>query len=121
MKKKLLYMFSISLCFAAVGVVVNAYNPYLRTDIFRSFAKGNWYITSERDTLYTMGYYGVRKYLAADLGHLHLVVQNRLLLEGSIMGRGDCVDDQYLDVTARSFLPGAVSNKEDKEKLLVLS
>ncbi|HLT88882.1 MAG TPA: hypothetical protein VKZ57_14935 [Sphingobacterium sp.] len=120
MKKKLLYMFSISLCFAAVGVVVNAYNPYLRTDIFRSFAKGNWYITSERDTLYTMGYYGVRKYLAADLGHLQLLAENGEFCEDRIMGRGGCVYDQYLYVTARSFLPGAVSNKEDNGKLLIL-
>lgn len=120
MKKKLLYAFSILICLGVVGIAVNKYNPYLRTDIFRSFAKGNWYITSEKDTLYTMGYYGVRKYLAADPQHLKLLAENDEFCEDRIMGRGGCVHDQYLYVTARSFLPGLVSNKEKNGKLLVL-
>lgn len=41
-------------------------NIPLRTAIFRYFSPGNWYITSEKDTLYSLGYYGIRKYLTSD-------------------------------------------------------
>lgn len=99
---------------------LNKYNPYLRTDIFRAFAKGNWYITSEKDTLFTMGYYGVRKYLASNPKNLKMLAKNEEFCSDRMIGRGGCVYGDFLYVTIRSFLPGSVEQDEINGKLLIL-
>lgn len=119
-KNNLLYTFIVLICLGIAAISINKYNPYLRTDIFRSFAKGNWYITLEKDTLYTMGYYGVRKYLALDPGHLQLLAENDEFCVDRIFGRGGCVNGEYLYVTARSFVPGVMDAKGNNGKLLIM-
>src|SRR5690606_39303210 len=99
MRNKIVYLTSALVVLILIALGMNEYNPYLRTDLFRSFAKGNWYITTEKDTVYTMGYYGVRKYLAGQEEGLHLLAENDEFCIDRIFGRGGCVKGDYLYVT----------------------
>ncbi len=119
MKKLIAIAGGIFICLIILAGV-NKYNPYLRTDLFRSFAKGNWYILSEKDTIYTMGYHGVRKYIASDPGNPELLIENDDFCTDRIIGRGGCEKDDYLYVTARSFLPVKVKENRRSGELLVL-
>lgn len=119
-KNNLLYTFIVLICLGIAAISINKYNPYLRTDIFRSFAKGNWYILSEQDTLYTMGYFGVRKYLVRETNKFELLAENDTFCTERMMGRGGCVKGEHLYVTARSFLPGTVDAIGNNGKLLIM-
>lgn len=120
MKNKVLYLILTLTVLLGLATAINKFNPYLRTDIFRSFAKGNWYMISESDTLYTMGYYGVRKYLTDDGKQFQLLAENDKFCVDRLMGRGGCLKDEYLYITARSFLPGAVDKSGVNGKLLIM-
>lgn len=120
MKKITAIGLGVFICVIIIAVV-NKFNPYLRTDLFRSFSKGNWYILSEKDTLYTMGYYGVRKYIASDPQKLELLSENDDFCTDRIIGRGGCESDGYLYVTARSFLPVKVKENKRSGELLILN
>lgn len=103
-----------------IALGVNKYDPYLRTDIFRSFAQGNTYITSESDTLYSIGWYGVKKYLANSQEDVELLAENSSFLTGRIVGRCGLVDGDFLYLVARSFLPGHVDTDGKKGVLVIL-
>lgn len=100
---------------------MNKFFPYIRTDIFRSFAKGNWNMTSENDTLYSVGYFGIRKYLADNPENLKLLAENNEFCENRIFGRGVCLYGKYLYVSTRSFLPGSIKKDKINGQLLVLN
>lgn len=100
--------------------LINSKYPYLRTDIFRSFAKGNWFITSESDTLYSMGYYGIRKYLI-DGDNLICLKENKDFCKNRMIGRGGCIYDKYVYVTSRSYLTGKNIIGGHKGKLIILN
>jgi len=68
-----------------------------------------------------MGYYGIRKYLAAELEEsVHLLAENDEFCVDRIFGRGGCVNGEYLYVTARSFVPGVTDTKGNNGKLLIM-
>jgi len=85
----------------------------LRTAIFRSFAKGNWYIISEADTLFTMGYYGVRKYTFASPDALELVAENSDFCTNTNIARGGALYRECLYVATRSYLGGKQKKNDD--------
>ncbi len=120
MRNRIIYAVLAFILLGCITLVVNKVNPYLRTDIFRSFAKGNWYITADKDTLYTMGYYGVRKYLVSHNEQLELLSENSTFCVDRIIARGGSFNDHYLYVTARSFLPGSVNSDQINGKLLIM-
>lgn len=92
--------------FIFVSFAILYFNIPLRTAIFRSFAKGNWYITSEADTLYTFGYYGVRRYVPVASNGLEIIARNNDFCTNTNIARGGCIYKDYLYVTARSYLGG---------------
>ena len=59
----------------------------LRTAIFRTVAKGNNYLISEKDTLYSFGYYGVRKWLTDSIGNMMLIAENDEFCKNRFIGR----------------------------------
>ena len=83
----------------------------LRTAIFRTVAKGNNYLISEKDTLYSFGYYGVRKWLTDSIGNMMLIAENDEFCKnrfiGRLMGRSGTIKGDYIYVVARSYLGGA--------------
>ena len=83
-------------------------NVPLRTAIFRSFVKGNFYLTSEEDTLYSFGWYGVRKWLVEEDKSLRLLAENDSFCDrcfvGWLIGRSGEVCGDYLYVATRSYL-----------------
>jgi len=121
MKRKLLRIVVVFACLSVFSTLaVNKYFPYLRTDILRSFAKGNWCVLSEKDVLYTMGYHGVQKYLVEDSNQMTMVAENDDFCVDRMIGRSGCIYGDYLFVTVRSFLPGRVTTGDPNGKLLVM-
>lgn len=80
-------------------------NVYYRTAIIRTFAKGSWYVTSERDTVYTMGYYGIRKYLLKDTIFKLLSEQDEFC-NNTLIARSAVINNDVIYVLCRSYLPG---------------
>ena len=74
----------------------------------------------DSDTLYSMGYYGLRKYLTADKKNLILLSENTVFAKNRMIYRGGCVYNDYLFVTTRNWLPGSKGEK-DMGALLVMS
>jgi hypothetical protein len=120
MKKKTLTVLFSLISIVFLFVIINRFYPYLRTDIFRTFAKGNWNMTSENDTLYAVGYFGVRKYLADNPENLKLLAENDEFCKDRMFGRDVCVYNEYLFLTTRSFLPGSIKKDKINGQLLVL-
>ncbi len=89
----------------------------LRTAIFRTFAQGNNYIISEKDTLYSFGYYGIRKWLSDNEGNLTQLAENDEFCKnrfvGRLMGRSGIIRGDYIYVIARSYLGGPTELKSD--------
>lgn len=104
------------------------YNKPLRTAIYRNFYKQSTYIISEKDTIYTFGYYGVRKYLLNEHNNsLSLLAENDSFCHncfiGHLIGRSGVVHGNYLYVAARSYLGGRYVSKDKgylKGMLLIL-
>lgn len=90
----------------ACSVTYIYFDVPLRTAIFRSFAKGSWYITSDADTLFTFGYYGVRKYVHIVPNGLKLIAENDEFCTNTNIARGGCIYKDYLYVSVRSYLGG---------------
>ncbi len=115
-KKTVFYSFCVGIVLMAVGGVYVFKNIPLRTAIFRTFVQGNWSIFSEKDTLYTLGYYGVKKYLSSD--ELVELVSNEELCENTFVGRliarGGDIYDSCVYVSCRSYLPGSLE-LDDKD------
>ena len=102
-------------------------NVPLRTAIFRSFAKGTVYLTSDQDTLYVFGYAGVQKYLVSDPSNPVLLAENDLFCNncfiGHLIARSGVVNGDYLYVACRSYLGGSDTNPDENYidgKMLVL-
>ncbi len=119
-KKRTYFIIGYFVAIFVLLLVTNHYFPYIRTDIFRTFAKGNWYITSESDTLYTMGYYGVRQYKFYDSGQLKLLKENDEICHDRLIGRGGSVYKDYVYVTQRSFLTGKTVIGDYKGQISIL-
>jgi len=85
----------------------------LRTAIFRSFAKGSWNIISEADTLFAMGYYGVRKYTFTPPDALEFVAENSDFCTNTNIARGGALYKEYLYVATRSYLGGNQKRNDD--------
>jgi len=85
----------------------------LRTAIFRSFAKGNWYIISEADTIFAMGYYGVRKYTFTPPDALELIAENSDFCTNTNIARGGVLYKECLYVATRSYLGGKQKKNDD--------
>lgn len=81
-------------------------NVYYRTAIIRTFAKGSWYIDSEKDTIYTMGYYGVQKYLYKGNKQIVLLSENNEFCKNTQIARSAVIDSNYIYVITRSYLGG---------------
>ena len=118
-KKKTLLSTLVLLMIAALFLIYN--NVYYRTAILRTFAKGSWYVTSERDTIYTMGYYGIRKYLSKD-GKLELLSVQDDFCNNTLIARSAVINDEVIYVICRSYLPGTtvVEDNENKNGALVV-
>lgn len=102
-------------------------NVPLRTAIFRSFAKGTVYLTSDQDTLYVFGYGGVQKYLVSDPSNPILLAENdnfcKNCFVGHLIARSGVVNGDYLYVACRSYLGGSESYSDENYidgKILVL-
>lgn len=81
-------------------------NVPLRMSIIRTFAKGGWYIESEGDTIYTMGYFGVRKYHCDENNELSLLASNDTFCKNTLIARSAIIDGDLIYVICRSFLSG---------------
>lgn len=81
-------------------------NVYYRTAIIRTFAKGSWFIDSEKDTIYTMGYYGIQKYLYEDNERISLLSENDSFCKNTLIARSAVIDSNYIYVISRSYLGG---------------
>ena len=103
-------------------------NGPLRTAIYRYFAKQTVYLITEADTIYSFGYFGVRKSLIdRNNGGIKLLVENddfcHNCFVGRLIGRSGVINGDYLYVAARSYLGGRYksSNKNYlKGKFLVM-
>lgn len=103
-------------------------NIPLRTAIYRKFAKQSVYIISEGDTIYSFGYFGVRKSLIKDNKKTVLLAENNSFCNncfiGYLIGRSGVIKGNYLYVAARSYLGGKYKSSEKtyfKGKLLILN
>lgn len=102
-------------------------NIPLRTAIYRKFAKQTVYIISEVDTIYSFGYFGVRKSLIQNNNKITLLAENNSFCNncfiGYLIGRSGVIKGNYLYVAARSYLGGRYKSSEKtylKGKLLIL-
>lgn len=111
-KKRHAVILLIFIILPCLGVYVYHDIP-LRRAIFRSFAKGNWYIISEADTIFSMGYYGVRKYTFTCPNAMELIAENSDFLTNTNIARGGVLYKEYLYVTTRSYLPGEQEKSHD--------
>lgn len=107
--RKLFISHILFLLLIVIGIYIYKNVP-LRTAIFRSFAKGTVYMTSEQDTLYVFGYAGVQKYLVSNPNHPILLAKNddfcKNCFVGHLIARSGVVKDDYLYVACRSYLGG---------------
>lgn len=105
--KKICIILCIPLCLVSYYIYNNT--P-IRTAIFRSIIKGNWYIISEKDTLYSFGYYGVKKWLINKSNKLKLLEENDDFCNntciGYLIGRSGVINKDYLYLASRSYLGG---------------
>mgnify|MGYP000380701894 CR=1 FL=1 len=125
MKKKIC-LISLPMLFF-IGICLYVYKqPPLRNAIFRSIAMGNNFLISENDTLYSFGYYGVRKWLIKKDG-LQFLKENKEFVHncfiGRLIGRSGIINGNYIYVASRSCL-GGMEESDNKNyingKLLVL-
>ena len=105
--KKICIILCIPFCLVSYCIYKNT--P-IRTAIFRSFVKGNWYLISEKDTLYSFGYYGVKKWLINSSNKLKLLEENKDFCNntyiGYLIGRSGVINNDYLYLASRSYLGG---------------
>ena len=95
---------------------VNRCNPYLRTDIFRKIAKGNWYIVTDKDTIFSVGYYGIKKSVIESNNKFKLLNENNEICKGRLFGRSACIVGDY---AMRSYVPGAVEDDVNGELIVM--
>lgn len=110
MKRKVIFICMIAiLCVSGCLYVYR--NVPLRTAIYRSFAKQTVYLLCENDTIYSFGYFGVRKSLInRENGEIKLLIENddfcHNCFVGRLIGRSGVINGDYLYVAARSYLGG---------------
>lgn len=105
LKKKRIWFSSILIVLVLAGGYCFK-NVYYRTAIIRTFAKGSWFIDSEKDTIYTMGYYGIQKYLYEDNERISLLSENDSFCKNTLIARSAVIDSNYIYVISRSYLGG---------------
>ena len=126
MRKKVVYAMMAFSC--VLGFLYVYCNVPLRTAIYRSFAKQTVYLVCEADTIYSFGYFGVRKSLInRDNGEIKLLVENddfcHNCFVGRLIGRSGAINGDYLYVAARSYLGGRYKSENKnylKGKFLVM-
>lgn len=89
-------------------------NVPLRTAIIRTFAKGGWYVESEGDTIYTMGYFGIRKYHYNENNELTLLSSNDSFCKNTLIARSAIIEGDLIYLICRSYLSG-IYEKGDKD------
>jgi len=109
-RKHAVILISIFIILPCLGTYIYLDIP-LRTAIFRSLAKGNWYIVPEADTLFAMGYYGVRKYTLTPPNTLELIAENSDFCTNTNIARGGALYKECLYVSTRSYLGGEKQKK----------
>ena len=102
-------LITVAIIFLCGGLGIYVYNDIpLRTSIFRSLMKGDGYIISEADTVYSFGHYGIRKWLIKEDDSLELLAENSSFTHnvpiGWLIARGGVVYGDYLYVSCRSYL-----------------
>lgn len=126
--KKISISLIICICILSIGLLYIYNNIPLRTAIYRSFAKQTTYITSEKDTIYSFGYFGIRKQLL-DKNTFSLTLLNensdfcKNCFVGHLIGRSGVINGNYLYVAARSYLGGRYKSNDKnylKGKFLIL-
>lgn len=115
-QRKKLIIAIITFFFLVLGSGIYVYkNIPLRTAVFRTVLKGNWYIISEKDTLYSFGYYGVKKLLQSneleELNRNNEICNNTFI--GGLVARSGVLFDQYIYVACRSFYPYNTSSNKN--------
>lgn len=72
--------------------------------------KGDSYIITDSDTIYSFGHYGIKKWLRKDNDTVELLAENsdfcHNTLIGWLIGRGGVIYGDYLYVSCRSYLGG---------------
>lgn len=111
MKKNAIVLAIITICLLGPGTYIMFFNIPLRTHIYRSVFKGNWSLCADGDTIYASGYCGIRKYLITPEGN-KLLCENESFLQNRIVGHGLDVNNNYIYLACRSYLPGP--DKNDK-------
>ena len=122
-------LITVAIIFLCGGLGIYVYNDIpLRTSIFRSLMKGDGYIISEADTVYSFGHYGIRKWLIKEDDSLELLAENSSFTHnvpiGWLIARGGVVYGDYLYVSCRSYLGGPTVNDNKNYingKLLILN
>ena len=106
LKKRYFIVSLISIFIVSFGYIYK--NIPLRTASYRSFYKQSTYIISEGDTIYSFGYFGVRKQVLENNGNLRLLAENDSFCHncfvGHLIGRSGVIKGDYLYVATRSYL-----------------
>lgn len=123
LKKRYFIVSLISIFIVSFGYIYK--NIPLRTAIYRSFYKQSTYIISEGDTIYSFGYFGVRKQVLENNGNLRLLAENDSFCHncfvGHLIGRSGVIKGDYLYVATRSYLGGRwKSNSKGYQKGMLL-
>lgn len=127
-KHKIFILLSVLFLICLLGYFYIYKNGPLKTAIYRSFAKQTVYLITEADTIYSFGFFGVRKQVVdRNTGKLTLLAENDEFCHncfvGRLIGRSGVINGDYLYVAARSYLGGRYksSNKNyQKGKFLVM-
>lgn len=105
--KKISFLFAIIIF--CIPIIIQRNIP-VRTAIFRTFVQGNWFITSDKDTVYALGYYGIKKYTSDNQGNLKEQIENKNICKSSLVGflvaRSGIINENYIYVALRSYLTG---------------
>lgn len=128
LKRKFFITIILIACIMSFGMFYVYFNVPLRTAIYRSVFRQTVYLTSDKDTLYSFGYFGVRKQLINRKdGSLSLLKENSTFCKncfiGHLIGRSGIVHGNYLYVAARSYLGGRYISKDKnylKGKFLIM-
>ena len=117
-KRKLSKLFWYTTCiFFVICSLLSIYIffPNIKTKVFRSFAKGTFFITTDADTVYTLGFYGIRKYDATDPYNMKLIASNNEICKNFNIGRSMAIYKDYVYVISRSYWGG--KQEEDVPKI----
>lgn len=90
--------------------------PNVKTKVFRTFAKGTFYLTTEADTLYSLGFYGIRKFDVSNLNSIRLLASSDNICKDFKIGRSATIKGNYIYVVSRSYWGGLQEEAKPKER-----